>query len=62
MTEPAKRLTPAQRAYLFACRRARRRHRAELREMEDRSDDRLSELQDGYEAGSGRHAAINQDD
>jgi hypothetical protein len=30
MTKPAKQLTPAQRAYLFVCRRAKSRRRAEL--------------------------------
>lgn len=36
------------RAYLPGYRRAKGRYRADLREMEDRFDDRLSELQDEY--------------
>jgi hypothetical protein len=40
MTKPAKQLTPAQRAYLFVCRRAKSRRRAEAPgKMEDRFDD-----------------------
>jgi hypothetical protein len=35
MAEPAKRLTPAQRAYLLGYRRAKSRYRAELREFDD---------------------------
>jgi hypothetical protein len=62
MPKPAKRLTPAQRAYLLGYRRAKSRYRAELQEMEERFDDRLSDLQDAYELGSARHAAVDRDD
>jgi len=55
---PANRLTPAQRAYLLGYRRAKSRYRAELREMEDRFDDRLCELRDNCE----RHVLDDRDD
>jgi hypothetical protein len=54
MTMTGKPLTPRQRAFfLLGLGHARsRRHRAELREMEDRLDDRLSEHEEGSEAAT----------
>ena len=58
MSEPAKRLTQQQRAFLLGYRRARSRSRDELQEAERR----LGELQDDVEAANARRVVIDRDD
>lgn len=51
MTEPVKRLTPVQRAFLLGLRRAKARRSAELREIEDRFDDLVEQEEVDSAAG-----------
>jgi len=58
MTKLAKRLTPAQCAFLLGYQRGKVRSRAEQQEIERR----LSELQDDFEAASARRAVTDPGD